>query len=393
MGSRLLDLEQRLVAGRSAFLFGPRGVGKTTLAQEFLARQVRSRSIDLLNLDTYRRFLADPGLFRRELEHEIGAGKDLTVLLDEVQKLPALLDEVHYLIERHKRKVRFLLTGSSARKLKRGGANLLAGRAWTLRLHPLTSREVQLDLHRALRYGTLPAVYLEDPTPVPTLKAYVETYLKEEILQEALVRRTESFVRFLDVAGQQNGEPANFSAIARETGVSVKTAQEYFSILVDTLVAFRVDGWFYSVRKQLRQAPKFYLFDCGVLNAIRGELDAELKPASFRYGRLFETFVVGEIVRLNDYRERGYRLHYWRTNTDQEVDIVLSRGPSDRPVAVEIKSRPDPQESDVRGLLAFAAENPRAELLCACRTPRPYSLGKVKVLPWEQALEKVFGAA
>ncbi|MCI0587387.1 MAG: ATP-binding protein [Planctomycetes bacterium] len=390
MISRLLDLRARLGEGRSAFLFGPRGVGKTTLAREFLSRQGRSRTVDLLNLDTCRRYLTDPGLFRSELEHEIRPGGRLTVLVDEVQKLPSLLDEVHYLIERHKGKVRFLLTGSSARKLKRGGANLLAGRAWNLRLHPLCAREVDLDLHRALRFGTLPSVYLEDPSPAPTLKAYVDTYLKEEVFQEALVRRTESFVRFLDVAGQQNGEPANFSRIARDSGVSVKTAQEYFSILVDTLIAFRIDGWSHSVRKQLRQAPKFYLFDCGILNAVRGELEADLKPASFRYGRLFETFLVGEVARLNDYLDRGCRLFYWRTNTGQEVDLVLSRGSSDRPVAVEIKSRPDPQESDVRGLLAFASENPRAELLCLCRTPHAYSFGKVKVLPWKEGLERIF---
>ena len=390
MINRLLDLDSELKANRSAFLFGPRGVGKTLLGREFLTRQPVSLGIDLLNLDTYRRYLAEPALFRTECERLIQPGRVLTVLIDEVQKLPGLLDEVHYLLERHKGRVRFLLTGSSARKLKRGQANLLAGRAWTLKLHPLTALEVDLDLDRALRFGTLPAIYLEDEAPQRTLRAYVETYLKEEILQESLVRKAEPFVRFLDVAGQQSGEPVNFSQVARDCGVSVKTTQDYFSILLDTLVAFRVDGWARSVRKQLRQAPKYYVFDCGVLNALRGELETSLKPASFRHGKLFEHFVVCECVRLNDYFERNYKFRYWRTNSGMEVDLILSRGAYETPVTVEIKAQPDPGESDLRSLAAFAAENPKAELICLCRTPRAYRIGPVDVLPWTDGLRRLF---
>jgi predicted AAA+ superfamily ATPase len=308
-----------------------------------------------------------------------------------VQKLPSLLDEVHGLAESFKGKVRFLLTGSSARKLKRGGGNLLAGRAWTLRLHPLTHRECDLDLRRALQFGTLPAVYLEDDAPERTLKAYVETYLKEEIFQEALLRKVESFIRFLDVAGQMNGEPLNFSAVARDSGVSVKTAQEYVSILVDTLVAHRVEPWTHSVRKQLRLSPKIYFFDCGVLNAVRGELGTELRAGSSRYGRLFESFVIQEMVRQNDYRETDYRFQYWRTNTGLEVDVVLAKSPYQPPIAVEIKSREAPKESDVRALESFHSENKRAELLCLCDTPRPYKLGKVWVLPWREGIKRILG--
>lgn len=391
MVTRLLDLTKQLGPIRSAFLFGPRGTGKTSLAKEWLAKQTSYKAIDLLQLDSYRRYLTEPGLFGRELESALKRSRGtLTVLIDEVQKLPGLLDEVHRLIEAHKGRVRFLLTGSSARKLKRGGANLLAGRAWTFRLHTLTSREVDLDLHRALSFGTLPAIYLDDDRPQRSLKAYVETYLKEEIFQESLVRQTEGFVRFLDVAGQCNGEPANFAQIAKDCGVSPKTAQEYFSILVDTMIAFRMEGWSHSVRKQLRQAPKFYLFDCGVLNAIRGELDTELKPSSFRYGRLFETFVLGEIVRLNDYTEKDYRFHYWRTNTGAEVDCVLTKGPASAPIAIEIKSRTAPDESDCSALLAFASENPKARLLVFCQTPNAYEIGPVRVLPWQEGLSALF---
>ncbi len=390
MINRILNIQERLGEKRSTFLFGPRGIGKTFLAKLFIADQAHSKAIDLLNLDIYRRYLTEPELFRKELEKSIPEKGTLSVLIDEVQKLPGLLDEVHHLLEKHKGKIRFLLTGSSARKLKRGGANLLAGRAWTMKLHPLTSKEVELDLHRALRFGTLPAIYLEDDAPARSLKAYVETYLKEEIFQESLVRQNENFIRFLDVAGQCNGEPANFAQIAKDCGVSPKTAQDYFSILIDTMIAFRIEGWSYSIRKQLRQAPKFYLFDCGVLNAIRGELDTELKTSSYRYGKLFETFLIGEMIRLNDYAETDFRFFYWRTNSGMEVDCVLSKGASSAPIAIEIKSRPDPKEGDFKALLAFASENPKAKLYGLCTTPNAYDLGPVKVLPWQDALDKLF---
>ena len=215
----------------------------------------------------------------------------------------------------------------------------------------------------------------------------METYLKEEVIQELLVRKIDHFMRLLDIAGQVNGEPVNYSSIARDSGVSVKTAQEYFDILVDTLIAFRVDGWSHSVRKQLRHSPKYYFFDCGVLNAVRGELQTELKSGSYRYGKLFETFIVNELIRANNYNETGYRFYYWRTNTGLEVDLVLTRGPQDTPKAIEIKSQSSPGESDLKGLKAFASENNRAELFCLCRTTHKYSLGAIQVLPWQEGVK------
>ena len=394
MYERKLNLAELLRYQKSAFLFGPRGVGKTVLARGYLAQARYAASIDLLSLETCRRYIAEPGLFRLEIEQQlqdIPAPEMLTVLVDEVQKMPALLDEVHYLIERYKGRVQFLLTGSSARKLKRSGANLLAGRAWTLKLHPLSSQEVEPDVRRALTVGTLPGFYQETlSSGRRSLRAYVETYLREEVMQELLVRKVDHFMRLLDMAGQVNGEPVNYSAIARDSGVSVKTAQEYFDILVDTLIAFRIDGWNRSVRKQLRQSPKYYFFDCGVLNAVRGELNTELRPGSYRYGKLFETFIVNELIRANDYNEAGYRFHYWRTNTGQEVDLVLSRGPQDVPVAIEIKSQLSPGESDLKGLIAFASENGTAKLLCLCRTSREYSVGAILVMPWQQGIQGLF---
>lgn len=399
MLTRSLNLPKLLKKNRSAFLFGPRGVGKTALSIEFLSTLKKTHIIDLLHFETYSRYQLHPELFRKEVISLIAKSSPstvLTVLVDEVQKLPALLDEVHSLIESYKGRVRFLLTGSSARKLHRGGANLLAGRAITLKLHPLTSLELSLDLHKALLIGTLPAMYLSEDDPTPLLLAYVETYLKEEILQEALVRKADRFLRFLDVAGQMNGEPVNYLKVGQAAAVSNKTAEEYFSILEDTLLVFRVNGWSYSVRKQLRQSPKFYFFDCGLLNAIRGELHLAVKSKTYRIGKLFENFIVTELIRLNDYFETQYRFFYWRTNTGAEVDLVITRGHSDRPIAIEIKSDSVVALSDLRGLLSFQSENKNALLFCLCQTPHAYevqdkSKNTIRVLPWEEGVREVLG--
>ncbi len=390
MVNRLLDIKKILGQHRSALLLGPRGVGKTRLSKEFIKTCSLFLEINLLHHDLFTRYVTQPSLFRHEVEFHLRPNALLTVFVDEVQKIPALLDEVHGLLEEHKGRVRFLLTGSSARKLKRGGANLLAGRAWTLKLHPLTHRECSLDLARALQFGTLPAMYLEEEMPERTLKTYVETYLREEIMQEALVRRLDGYVRFLDMAGQMNGEPLNFAALARESGVTTKTIQGYVDILVDTLVVFRFDAWTRSVRKQLRHSPKIYFFDCGVLNALSGELGTELKKSSYRYGKLFETFIVQEMVRLNDYMDAGFRFYYWRTNTGLEVDVVLSRGHAHPPIAIEIKSKPSPGASDLHALISFAAENEVTALYCFCTTPHAYKVGEVTVYPWQEGLSRLF---
>lgn len=187
-----------------------------------------------------------------------------------------------------------------------------------------------------------------------------------------------------------NGEPVNFTKIGRDCGVSIKTVQDYYSILVDTLIAFRLDGWSHSVRNQLRQQPKFYWFDCGVLNAIRGELGTAPAESSSRFGNLFETWVVQEMIRLNDYAETDFRFHYWRTNTGMEVDLVLSHDATSPLRAIEIKSAPAPVLEDVSGLASFQSENPGVELWCVCRTPRAYTIGDVQFLPWKEAFAKLF---
>jgi len=390
---RSLDLRRFLAQGKSMFVFGPRGVGKSQLLAQLMSELSNTWLVDLLRSDTYTHYLTAPQYFRHDVQRRLDSlpsESTLAVMVDEVQKLPNLLDEVHLLYERNKPRLRFLLTGSSARKLKTGGANLLAGRALTLHLHPLVHNELRLDLMRALQHGTLPAVYLEDSLPELTLKSYVQTYLKEEVLQEALVRRIDGFTRFLDLAGQYHGEPVNFSRIAKAARVSPNTVQQYYQILLDTLVAFRLDAWTESVRKQLLAAPRFYLFDCGVLNAIRGESRTELKVGSFRFGRLFETFLILECFRLNDYRETDFRFSYWRTNTGMEVDLVVQRGITQEPLAIEIKSDAQPQRADLTGLLSFQSDNPGARLVCACTTPVAYRLAGVDVLPWEEFLDALF---
>lgn len=390
MIKRLFNPLLLLEKAKSIALFGPRGTGKSSLLKATLEKRPGVIRIDLLRGNAFQRYSATPSLFGDEVRRALVHGQGLTIVsVDEVQKVPALMDEVHALIEEHKGNVAFLLTGSSARKLKRGGANLLAGRALTRFLHPLSSLELDLDLDRALQYGTLPGIYLERDLETTTLESYVSAYLREEVLEEALVRRVDVFTRFLDLAGQLNGEPINFTKLARQCQVSTKTAQDYFSILCDTLLCRRVDGWAHSVKRQITQAPRFFFFDCGVLNALNGELRTALKPSSFRYGRLFETFVTQECVRYNDYQDLGLRFNYWRDKEGREVDLIVSRTTAKPLVGIEIKSGSAPTEDDLVGLAIFAEDYPKAQLWCFCTTPRSYQIGRILILPWQDGLRRL----
>lgn len=392
MLTRSQNILKILEKGRSTFLFGARGTGKTSLLVETLSQWPSTVRIDLLHGEAFQRYASRPELLRAELSAILNSTTHpLTwVAIDEVQKLPSLLDEVHSLIETYKGRLAFLLTGSSARKLRRGGANLLAGRALTRYLHPLSSMETPLDLLRALRFGTLPAIYLDTQSlEISTLEAYVSTYLREEIQAEALVRQVDRFARFLELAAQLNGEPINFAKLGRQCGVTTKTTQEYFSILVDTLICMRLDGWSQSVKRQLLQAPKFYFFDCGVVSALTGELRSEPKPASFRFGRLFETFLIQEMQRRSDYLDLGLRFNYWRDKDGHEVDIVVSRTTAKPLVAIEIKSGSQPLAEDLTSLALIAAEYPGLKLWCLCTTPRAYELGPIAVLPWLEGLHRL----
>lgn len=394
MLTRELNISRILGAAGSALLLGPRGVGKTHLLRGWTEEAPDTLAIDLLDPESHLRYLRDPALLKGEIESSIrrraGVTKQpLRVVIDEVQKVPALLDVVHLVYERDRAKVQFLLSGSSARKLKRGGANLLAGRLLGLRLFPLTFREWDGLLDRSLLLGTLPGVAVDNPDPARTLRSYVHTYLKEEVLEESLVRKVEGFSRFLEVAANYHGEILNAKEIGRAADVSTNTVLAYLQILEDTLVAFRVPGWSASVRKQLRTSPKLYLFDNGVASALRGELRLEITERTSRYGKLFEGFVMQEAYRLNEYEQLDLKLSYWRTNNGREVNLVFSRGVGPPLAAVEIKSASAPDRSDVASLLSFAEEYPNTPLFCFCRTPRAYEIDRVSVLPWKEGIERM----
>jgi predicted AAA+ superfamily ATPase len=284
------------------------------------------------------------------------------------------------------------MSGSSARKLKRAHANLLAGRAWTLRLHPLTHGECGslFSLDKALRRGTLPSVYLEDTDEGAwgTLKAYAETYLREEIEAEALLRSAGPFLRFLPLAASECGNLISFSSVARETGTSHHTVKEYFRILEETLIGFFLLPYAKSARKRLVKHPKFYFFDSGVERVLAGRLTASLERGSSEHGRSFEHFLIAEIRRLADYAGKECSLSFYRTEAGAEVDLIVesAEGP---PVAIEIKASDCPHTSDLGGLWSFHETRPEASLLCASLAPRARDCGAIKILPWQDVFEHI----
>jgi predicted AAA+ superfamily ATPase len=395
MISRIANLLKTLNKASSALFLGARGLGKTKLSESWLAKQEYRLAYNLLDSYDFKRLLSNPSQLEAEVKEKLRTLPPeavLSVFIDEVQKVPDLLNSVHLLIEQHKNRVRFLLTGSSARKLKANGANILASRALSIRLHPFTSYELKdrgFNLLEALRFGTVPAIITAEQ-PTPALRAYVDTYLKEEIQQEALVRKLDKFFSFIDVAAQLNGEVVNFSKMARQLSLADKTIGDYFQILIDTLLVIKINGWDRSAKKQIIKSPKFYFFDCGVLNAAAKELNLPLEPGTPRFGRLFETFVITEIYRLNDYFSLDYALSFYSTGAS-EVDLVLSRSRSEQPIAVEIESNSQITREDLPGLELFSSEYPDSELFCLSTNSKPYSItlgsGKqVKVLPFEEGI-------
>ena len=274
--------------------------------------------------------------------------------IDEIQKIPSLLDEVHSLIESDG--LRFILTGSNARKLKRGGANLLAGRAYTYHLFPLTWTELgeEFELEKSLRIGLLPPLWQSaDEVPDLFLTSYTETYLREEVAQEGLVRNIAPFVHFLDLAGHQDGEIVNYSSMARDCGVSVKTVQQYYQILEDTFLAFRIPAWHKSIRRRLVSHPRYYLFDPGITNILARTLTPELNPEI--RGRRFEQFIVLQLLAAIHYQNLPFELAFWRTTQGLEVDILIVRGQQIL-AALEIKSSTSIHKTSLAGLYAFREE-------------------------------------
>lgn len=369
MYARLLALP-----ARSFFLFGPRGTGKTAWLQ---ARLPDALTFDLLQAGDYRRLAAAP----ERLAESIPKDHAGWVVIDEIQRAPDLLNEVHSLIE--SRKLRFAMTGSSARKLRRGGANLLAGRARTLHMHPLTALELDddFDLGRALRYGQLPFACTTDD-PGTYLQDYVTTYLREEVLQEGLVRNLAAFTRFLEAASFSQGSLLNMASVARECSVSAKLAESHFGLLEDLLLAMRVPVFARRTRRRMVGHPKFYFFDCGVYRALRprGPLDVESEVD----GPALETLFLANVRGVNDALGLGYQIHYWRTATGTEIDFVLygERGL----LAFEIKRQARVRDDDLAPLLAFSADYPMAKtFLLHSGTERRHQSG-VEILPIAVAL-------
>jgi predicted AAA+ superfamily ATPase len=380
MFQRILKLPPR----GSCFLLGPRQTGKSTLVRANLSAD--AWTVDLLEHDTFMRFVRDPSQFRREAEAKIKAGVR-TIFVDEVQKIPELLDEVHGLIERHG--ARFILTGSSARKLRRRGTNLLGGRAATRHLHPLVHAEMgtRFDLDRVMRLGSLPPVVTaSEENARDILRGYADTYLREEIQAEALVRNLGGFSRFLDVAAAQSGELLSVSSVSRDAGVAVRTVQEYFQILEDTLVGIRLEPWRKSPRARLVAHPKFYLFDTGVVNVLCRRLGAEIDPTL--RGRLFEHFVVLECVRAIDNFGSEARAFFWRTNHGAEVDLLIERHGKPR-LAVEIKARSKISGADLSGLRSFAEQHPRVPRVLVCLAREEFELDGVRILPFTKFLGEI----
>ena len=344
---RTLNLSE-LITKNSFFLFGPRGTGKSFLIRTTL-KDV-AVTVNLLRATVQLRLLHDPSLLEAMVEAEIRAGiadRDVLVVIDEVQKIPLLLDEVHRLIE--ERGWRFLLTGSSARNLRAQGVNLLAGRAWIAKLFPLTSAELpKFDLDRYLRFGGLPAV-VNSPDPIEQLDAYVTTFMNEEIKAEGVVRKLPAFVEFLRIAALGNGQLINFANIARDVGVSAPTVAGYYQILEDTLVGFQLQPWKKPTSRKAISTAKFYFFDTGVVNTLAGTKAVDRN--SNLYGSLFEQWIAMELVAYLSYRRIKDKLYFWRTEDQVEVDFVVE----DR-VAIEVNSAAKVQPSDLRGLTRLMSD-------------------------------------
>jgi predicted AAA+ superfamily ATPase len=325
MFTRRLELPER-----SFFLLGPRGTGKTTWLRSVLPSALW---FDLLRTRTFLELSQQPDLFRQMVE---GRRRGSWVVIDEVQRLPALLNEVHALIAEHGRAYRFALSGSSARKLRRLDVNLLAGRAINRQCLPLTAAELgfDVDLDQVLRFGLLPQIQSEPGSAVDTLDAYVSNYLREEVQQEALVRRLDAFARFLQVAALMNGQVSNIAGVARDAAVARPTVQGYFDTLTDTLIGVWLPAWRRRAKVKEVASPKFYLFDCGVARALAGRLREPLDAAE--RGFLLETWVLHELRAAIAYGNLGGDLRYWRTPSGSEVDFIWTR--ARRAVGVEVKA-------------------------------------------------------
>ncbi len=372
---RILNLPN-LLSRKSFFLFGPRATGKSTLIKQQLSAS--TTVIDLLDSRLYLRLLNSP----HDLESIIHSdNKSGIVVIDEIQRVPELLNEVHRLIEN--KKLTFLLTGSSARKLRRGKANLLAGRVWEARLFPLTWKEIpDFNLERFLRYGGLPPVYLSK-YPDEELDAYVNTYLKEEIMAEGLIRKLPPFSRFLHAAALINGEMINFSKLANDCQVPPSTVTEYVGLLEDTLVGFLLPAWTESTKRKAISTGKFYFFDPGITHTLAGT--QTLDRNSDLYGKSFEQFIGMEIRAYLSYKRRKLQFSYWRSTHGYEVDFLVGRE-----TAVEVKASQKISQRDFKGLKALEEEKIFKNYILVSQDPINTRDDNFQALYWKKFLDNLW---
>ncbi len=363
-----------LLEKRSLFLFGPRQTGKSSLIRHELNG---IRTYNLLKSEVYLALSRSPELLRQEI-----APDERIVVIDEIQKIPALLDEVHVLIE--ERGIHFLLTGSSARKLRRGGVNLLGGRARSRHLHPFVSAELgkDFDLQRAVNRGLLPSIWDSD-SPDEDLRAYIGDYLQLEIAAEGLTRNIPAFSRFLETAALCNGQLLNYAALASDAQVAKTTLREYFQILQDTLLAWELPAWTGSRKRKAIETSKYYFFDTGVTRTLQGR--GQVAPRSPEFGELFETWVHHELRTLLDARGTG-SLHYWRSTSGFEVDFILNGE-----IAIECKSKAALTDRDLRGIRALMVEKKMKRYWVVTLEARSRRTSDgIEMMPWARFCERLW---
>ncbi len=372
ISKRLIDI--RLPKKRSAFLWGPRKTGKTYWISRKYSDSVL---IDLLKTDIFADYAARPSLFREQYQDHKGL-----IVIDEIQMVPDLLNEIHWLIENTD--ISFLMTGSSARKLRRSHANLLGGRAWRYTMAPLTYAETKgFDLGEVMISGLLPPHFLSED-PVQDLRAYAADYLKEEIAAEAIIQNIPSFSEFLRVAALTSGELLNYTNVARETGVSAKVVRSYFQILEDTLLGFKVSPWRRVKNRRLVETDKFYLFDVGVCNYL-----ARRKPETGtpEFGKSFEQFILMELKAYQAYRNPELDIRFWRTSSGFEVDFILD----DMAAAIEVKSSQRIHKGHTKGLRALLDEHKVKNALIVSQERQPRKLDSgIEILPWQIFLKRLW---
>lgn len=362
----------------SFFLWGARQTGKSTLLKQQFPN---ATYIDLLKTDERYRFTKSPSLLRQMV---VANSAISLVIIDEIQKVPDLLDEVHWLIEN--KKVQFILSGSSPRKILRSGVNLLGGRAFKYSLFPLSYSEVEnFDLNRALNNGLIPRHYDSGPEINRKLSAYISSYLEDEIIAETRIRNVEIFSKFLDYAAFANGEVVNFTNIASDCGVSSTTVKEYYNILTESLIGYLLPSFQKRPKRKIVMSPKFYFFDVGITNFLLKRKNIE--PGSEMYGYAFEHFIFQELMAHSHYSGLNYPITFWKTSQGHEVDFVIG----DHEIAIEVKSTENVQTKHIKHLKVFGEEYTCKQKIVVSRDPFPRQIAEdIVVMPWHYFLDKLW---